>query len=196
MLRGTCWRFLEKHNHDFLSWSKCHIFLRSPLARDHFGTLFGSQLSSIAELRQKINRSLRHLVVEKCDFGVQIMAGCWISALDGPILMIQKPKSIRIARENQWTHFQVCPKPLRPWKTASNIFQDWSVSNFVHNFGKYWPIFKFLDNFPHYSSSPTIFVLLEWPPEGAGIERSNFRQGSLFGALGPHPMDVPSWKAP
>ena len=47
-------RFLEKHNHDFLSWSKCHIFLRSPLVRDHFGTLFGSRLSSVAELRQKI----------------------------------------------------------------------------------------------------------------------------------------------
>ena len=53
-LRGTCWRFLEKHNHDFLSWSKCHIFLRSPLVRDHFGTFFGSLLSSVAELRQKI----------------------------------------------------------------------------------------------------------------------------------------------
>ena len=54
ILRGTCWRFLEKHNHDFLSWSKCHIFLRSPLVRDHFGTFFGSLLSSVAELRQKI----------------------------------------------------------------------------------------------------------------------------------------------
>ena len=37
-----------------MSWSKCHIFLRSPLFRDHFGTFFGSLLSSIAELRQKI----------------------------------------------------------------------------------------------------------------------------------------------
>ena len=142
------------------------------------------------------NRSRRHRVVQKWDFGVQIMAGCWISALDGPILMIQRPKSIRIAREIEWTHFQIYPKPLRPCKKASNIFQDWSVSNCVHNFGKYWPIFKLLDNFPHYSSSPTIFVYYGWPPGGAGIEQSDFRWWGLFGALGPHPMDVPSWKAP
>ena len=52
----VCCRFYSKipNNHDFLSWSKCHIFLRSPLVRDHFGTFFGSLLSSVAELRQKI----------------------------------------------------------------------------------------------------------------------------------------------
>ena len=85
-LRGTCSGFLEKHNHDFLSWSKCHIFLRSPLVRDHFGTLFGSRLSSVAELRQKIK------MADFAFFPIFETKNCSGAELRGAEKNVSKPK--------------------------------------------------------------------------------------------------------
>ena len=110
------------------------------------------------------------------------MSGFQISALDASILMIQRPKSLKITRENDWAHFQAGLWPLRPGKRPLGIFWDSAIPNFAHKSAKNCPIFKFLDNFSHYSSSPTFSVCLLWPPEGV---ISMFWPILIRGPLGP-----------
>ena len=113
---------------------------------------------------------------------LQIMSVFQNSALDAWILMIQRPKSLKITRENDWAYFQVGLWPLRPGKRPLGIFWDSTIPNFAHKSAKKCPIFKFLDNFPHYSSSPTFSVYLLWPLGGV---ISTFWLILIRGTLGP-----------